>query len=99
MTGIAGPIVEEFSDLLQSFGLPPVVASLITTIAIIGILFLIFYNLIGGLKIDDNGKQYLFIVFFVGLAVLGLIPWWTVVILGLIGIVIVFFQKIQGVGG
>ena len=99
MTGIAEPIVEAFSDLFQNFGLPSVVASLIVTLAIIGILFLVFYNLIGGFGIDDNGKQYLFIVFFVGLAVLGLIPWWCVVILGLIGIVIVFFQKIQGVGG
>jgi len=99
MTSIVGPIVEAFSDLFEGFGLPSAVAFLIATLAIVGILFLVFLKLIGGFKIDNQGRQYLFIVFFVGLAVLGLIPWWCVVILGLIGIVIVFFQKIQGVGG
>ena len=99
MTGIAGPIVEVFSDLLQSFGLPPVVATLLCSISFILILFALFIHFVSKFNIDEKGKQYLVSFFLISLAVLGLIPWWTIVILGLIGLVVVFFQKIQGVGG
>ena len=96
MAGLADPIVEAFATLFNSFGIPLSIATLISTLVIIGTLGLIFASTIAGFGISDSGKSYLFIVFFIGIAVLGLIPMWVIVILGLLGIMFVFYQKLMG---
>ena len=96
MAGIAEPIVEAFSAVFNSFGLPMFLANLVASLTVIGTLFLVFISVISGFGITDSGRSYLFIVFFIGIAVLGLIPMWTIVIMGLIGIMFVFYQKIAG---
>ena len=96
MAGIAEPIVEAFTAVFTSFGLPMFLANLISTLTVIGTLFLVFISVTSGFEISDSGKSYLFIVFFIGIAVLGLIPMWTIAIMGLIGIMFVFYKKIAG---
>ena len=96
MAGIAEPIVEAFAELFNGFGLPMFLANLIASLTVIGTLFLVFISITSGFGISDSGKSYLFIVFFIGIAVLGLIPMWTIVIMGLLGIMFVFYKKIAG---
>ena len=90
--GILQPLIKAFSDLFQSFGVPATIAFVISSLIIVVVLFVLYMKLIDGFGLNNEAKQYLFIVFVVGLAVIGLVPWWAIVILGLIGIVIVFFK-------
>ena len=96
MAGIMAPIVEAFATLFNSFGIPTEIATLISTLVIVGTLGLIFFSTIAGFGIPDSGKGYLFIMFFIMIAVLGLIPIWIIVILGLLGIMFIFYQKLMG---
>ena len=91
MSGVLDPVVQAFADLFTGFGLPANISFLVSTLTVIGTLGLITMSVIGQFNIPNQGKSYLIAVFFIGIAVIGLIPIWTIVITGLLGIMIVFF--------
>ena len=97
---IAEPIIEAFASVFTAFGINAGLAEVISTLAIVVILFFVFLNIISGFGIDTKTKGYLFLIFFVGLVLLGFVPPWILVIIVILGITLVFYTQFfnQGSG-
>ena len=89
----AEPFIDAFSSVFTAFGLNAGLAEVISSLAIIGILFFVFLNVISGFGIDTRTKGYLFLIFFVGLVLLGFVPPWILVFVVILGITLVFYTQ------
>lgn len=72
------PFLNAFTEVFEAFGVPSDLAPIVTTIVLILFLLYLFLMIIGSFEeVNDSNRMYLFIIFFVGLCVLGLLPMWT----------------------
>lgn len=94
---LADPFLVALSEVFEAFGIPPDLAPLVATLVCIFFLFIIFLNLVNSfIETDNDARPYLFVIFFVGVCVLGFLPMWVLFVTVIGGAIYLLISYLVG---